>query len=153
MLPTIPVSPKRLDDYAADAGDEAVERLREAARPLVGARLLHINSTAFGGGVAELLLTHVALLIDLGIETTWAVLEGSEDFFGVTKAMHNGLQGAEVAWTPEMESTYWGRIRANAAALDERYDLMFVHDPQPAGLLAVLEEEGRRLGSSADHEE
>jgi trehalose synthase len=149
VLPTIPVSPKRLDDYAADAGDEAVERLREAARPLVGARLLHINSTAFGGGVAELLLTHVALLIDLGIETTWAVLEGSEDFFGVTKAMHNGLQGAEVAWTPEMESTYWGRIRANAAALDERYDLMFVHDPQPAGLLAVLEEEGRRLGSWA----
>jgi len=146
VLPTIPVPPRRLDDYVADAGDEAVERLREAARPLKGARLLHVNSTAFGGGVAELLYTHVPLFIDLGIEATWAVLQGSDDFFGVTKAVHNGLQGAGIDWTQEMGSVYWERIRANAAELDGGYDVVFVHDPQPAGLLSVFEDDRRRDG-------
>jgi trehalose synthase len=149
VLPTIPVQPRRLEDYAAEAGEDAIERLREAARPLKGARMLHINSTAFGGGVAELLQTHVPLLNELGIEATWAVLEGSDDFFVVTKDVHNGLQGAAVTWTREMEATYWDRIRVNARELDEPFDLVFVHDPQPAGLLRVLEDEGRRAGTWA----
>jgi trehalose synthase len=115
VLPTIPVPPRRLDDYASEAGDDAVERLREAARPLKGARMLHINSTAFGGGVAELLQTHVPLLNDLGIEASWAVLDGSDDFFVVTKDVHNALQGAPATWTREMEATYWDRMRTNAS--------------------------------------
>lgn len=146
MLPTVPVPPKQLDDYAGAAGEAAVERLRDAARPFEGARLLHLNSTAFGGGVAELLLTQVALLEDLGIRTTWAVLEGSDDYFVVTKAVHNALQGAELPWTPSMVGTYWNRIRANASELTDEYDFVFVHDPQPAGLIQVLEEEGHRRG-------
>lgn len=146
MLPTVPVPPKRLDNYVEPAGEEAVERLREAARPFVGARVLHLNSTGFGGGVAELLHTQVALFQDLGIRTTWAVLEGSDDYFAVTKAIHNALQGAEVAWTPEMERTYRERIRANAAELTERFDFVFVHDPQPAAIIEALEEDGRRRG-------
>jgi trehalose synthase len=146
VLPTIPVPPRRLDDYASDAGEDAVERLREAARPLKGLRVLHVNSTAFGGGVAELLQTHVALFDDLGIDTTWAVLEGSDEFFAVTKDVHNGLQGGSVRWTAQMEDVYWDRVRANAAALDEAYDAVIVHDPQPAGLLQVMEEENRREG-------
>jgi trehalose synthase len=147
VLPTIPVQPRRLDDYVSDAGDDAVERLREVARPLKGLRVLHINSTAFGGGVAELLQTHVALFADLGIDTTWAVLEGSDEFFAVTKDVHNGLQGGSVRWTPEMEQVYWERVRANAAALDEPFDAVIVHDPQPAGLVQVMEEENRREGA------
>jgi trehalose synthase len=146
MLPTVPVPPKRLDDYVEPAGEEAVERLREAARPFAGARLLHLNSTGFGGGVAELLHTQVALLHDLGILTTWAVLEGSDDYFAITKAIHNALQGAEVPWTREMERTYWERIRANAAELTDQFDFVFVHDPQPAAIIEVLEAEGRRRG-------
>lgn len=149
MLPTIPVQPHRLEDYASAAGDAAVERLREAARPLKGARLLHLNSTAFGGGVAELLYTQVPLMHDLGIEATWAVLEGSDDFFAVTKDVHNGLQGADIAWTPGKESIYWERMRANAAELDAGFDVVFVHDPQPAGLIRVLEEAGARTGAWA----
>ena len=147
MLPTIPVQPHRLEDYAADAGEAAVERLREAARPLKGARLLHLNSTAFGGGVAELLYTQVPLMHDLGIEATWAVLEGSDEFFAVTKDVHNGLQGADISWTPEKESIYWERMRANAAELDAEFDVVFIHDPQPAGLIHVLEEAGARTGA------
>jgi trehalose synthase len=147
VLATVPVPPKRLDDYVGSAGEEAVERLREAAKPLVGARLLQLNSTAFGGGVAELLHTQVALLQNLGIETTWAVLQGSDEYFAVTKAVHNALQGAEVDWTTQMASTYWERIVANAAELSDDYDVYLIHDPQPAAVIRVLEEEGRRRGT------
>jgi trehalose synthase len=147
MLPHVPVPPKHLEDYREAAGDDAVERLREAARPLEGCRLLHLNSTSFGGGVSELLFTHIGLLRDLGIDANWHLIEGSEDFFAITKAAHNGLQGAEVPWTPTMEETYLERIRANAQELDAEYDVMFVHDPQPAALRTVLAEEERATGS------
>ncbi len=148
MLRTVDVPARRLDDYAADAGEDAVGRLRAAAEPLRGARVLHVNSTSYGGGVAELLVTHVALMRDLGIDAEWAVLEGSEEFFQVTKAVHNGVQGMAVEWTPSMQAIYWERIRANAEALDSAsWDHLFIHDPQPAGLLPVLEERGARIGS------
>ncbi|MBI3648054.1 MAG: glycosyltransferase [Actinobacteria bacterium] len=137
-LPTVQVPPRKLAAYAPDAGEDAVERLRAAAEPLRGMRLLQVNSTGYGGGVAELLTTHVPLLNDLGIDTTWAVIEGSDDFFTVTKTVHNGLQGMDVAWTPEMESVYLERVRANAAAFDGSWDLVLIHDPQPAALLAEL---------------
>ena len=146
MLATVPVPEKRLADYVQAAGEEAVERLREAARPLHGARLLQLNSTAFGGGVAELLFTQVALLNDVGVHTTWAVLEGSDEYFAVTKAVHNALQGAPVEWTAQMATTYWDRIVANAAEMPDDYDYYLIHDPQPAAVIRVLEEEGRRHG-------
>lgn len=146
MLATVPVPEKHLADYVEMAGAEAVDRLREAARPLKGARLLQLNSTAFGGGVAELLFTQVALLNDLGIDTTWAVLEGSDEYFAVTKAVHNALQGAPVEWTAQMATTYWDRIVANASELTDGHDYYLIHDPQPAAVLRVLDEEGRRTG-------
>ena len=132
MLPIVPVTPRNLADYAEDAGADRVERLREAARPLAGARVLQINTTAYGGGVAELLHTHVPLLNDLGLEVEWALFQGSDEFFAITKAMHNALQGAEIAWTLEMQDRYWERIAANAGELTETYDFVLVHDPQPA---------------------
>ena len=153
MLPTVPLVDKRVDDYEGPAGREAVARLREAARPLVGASILHLNSTAFGGGVAELLHSQLPLLNDLGIQATWAVLEGSDDYFAVTKAVHNALQGAEVPWTGEMRAAYWERIRANATELTDRFDYVFVHDPQPAALLSILEEgaPARTMGVAVSH--
>ena len=146
MLPTVPLADKRVDDYAETAGTEAVERLREAARPFKGARVLHVNSTAFGGGVAELLHTQLPLLQDLGLDVTWAVVEGSDDYFFVTKNVHNALQGAEIPWTARMRDIYWDRIRANAHELRDGFDFVFVHDPQPAALRTVLEEGGRLTG-------
>ncbi len=146
MLQTVTVPPKHLDDYADAAGPEAVERLREAARPLRGARVLMLNSTAYGGGVAELLITQVPLLRDLGIDVTWAVLEGSEPFFAVTKSVHNALQGAEVDWDQDAEAVYGERVRANADQLSEDFDVWFVHDPQPAAIVQAMEERGRRSG-------
>jgi trehalose synthase len=147
VLPTVPVQTKRVADYADAAGAEAVERLVETARPLRGLRLLHVNSTAFGGGVAELLHTHVPLMNDLGIDTSWVVIEGTDAFFAVTKAVHNALQGAETRLDDAAIATYWERIRGNAAELPRGFDAVLVHDPQPAALLQVLEEEGAREGS------
>jgi len=147
MLPTVPVQPIRLDDYREPAGDEAVDRLIELAAPFRGARVLHVNSTAFGGGVAELLFTHLGILLDLGIDATWQVLEGSDDFFSVTKFVHNGMQGADVPWTEEMAEIYLDRVRANAQEIADDYDVIFIHDPQPAAILACKEADGTRRGA------
>lgn len=147
MLQSVPVHPKSVAEYAEDAGEEAVERLREAAAPLVGCRMLQVNSTAYGGGVAELLHTHIPLLQDLGIDVTWGLFQGAEEFFGVTKAVHNGLQGADIAWTSEMEEIYWERVNANAAEFSGDWDVVLIHDPQPVALLDALEDEGRRSGT------
>ncbi len=146
MLPTVPVPPRRVEDLVEAAGGEAIDRLRQAASLLNGARILQVNSTAFGGGVAELLFTQIALLNDLGLETTWQVLEGNEEFFTVTKFAHNGLQGAEVPWTTQMTDLYREHCEENAAGLAEGYDFVIMHDPQPAGILSVLEEQGNRKG-------
>ena len=102
-MPIVPVPQRRLDDYREAAGPDAVERLRKAAAPLTGAKVLHVNSTAFGGGVAELLFAQVPLMNDLGIETVWQVIEGAEDFFTVTKFAHNGLDGPQLKPFPIVE--------------------------------------------------
>ncbi len=149
MSPSVPVVPRRVEDLRPAAGDEAIERLRDAASALAGARVLQVSSTAYGGGVAELLHTQVALLNDLGIHADWQVIEGTPEFFAVTKAVHNALQGADLAWTPEMERIYLERCHANAAALPDGYDFVIVHDPQPAAVLSMLEDEGRRSGKWA----
>ena len=134
------------DDFREAAGDEAVDRLREAAAPLKGARLVHVSSTSFGGGVAELLQTHLPLLQDLGIDAEWQLLDGSEDFFAVTKLVHNALQGAGVPWNESMEQTYLDRVAANAARFDNDADFVFVHDPQPLALLSLIDQREERHG-------
>ena len=146
MLPIVPVQPKHVSDYSEAAGDEAVERLRAVAEPLRGLRVLHVSSTAFGGGVAELLHTQVPLMNDLDVEASWALIEGSDAFFAVTKAIHNALQGAETQLDDEMRATYLERIRANAPELPAGYDVAIIHDPQPAAILQVLEENDARKG-------
>ena len=147
MLRSVPIPDQRsLDDYREPAGDEAVERLREAALPLKGTRLVHLSSTSFGGGVSELLYTHVALLQDLGIDVEWQLLEGSDEFFQVTKLVHNALQGMAVPWSDAFEQTYLDRVAANAERFEDDADFVFAHDPQPVALLTFLEEAGRRRG-------
>jgi trehalose synthase len=147
VLRTVPIPDQRsLDDYREPGGDEAVERLREAALPLKGARLVHLSSTSFGGGVSELLYTHVALLQDLGINAEWQLLEGSDEFFQVTKLVHNALQGMAVPWSDAFEQTYLDRLAANAERFEDDADFVFVHDPQPVALLTFLEEAERRRG-------
>jgi trehalose synthase len=147
VLRSIPIpDQRRLEDFRESAGEEAVERLREAAAPLKGSRLVQISSTSFGGGVSELLYSHVALLQDLGIDADWQLLEGSDEFFTVTKLVHNALQGMPVPWTDAFENTYLERVRSNAERFEPDADFVFVHDPQPVALLTFLEEMGHRKG-------
>jgi trehalose synthase len=137
VLERVPLLEKHLDDFREVAGDEAIERVRAAAAPLQGARILHVNATAYGGGVAELLATHVPLLRDVGIEAEWEVIHGSDEFFGVTKSVHNALQGASLEWTPAMQRVYLEKVLENALLLEGTYDYVVIHDPQPAALLAL----------------
>ena len=93
MLERVPLLEKTLSDYIEVAGEDTIERIRAAAAPLDGARMLHVNATAFGGGVAEILGTLVPLMSDLGLDADWQVIKGGDEFFTVTKAMHNEPAG------------------------------------------------------------
>lgn len=145
MLEVVPLKPKSIDRYIDSVGEESLDRIRALASKLAGARVLHVNATSFGGGVAELLATTVPLQRGLGIDSEWQVMYGSDEFFNVTKTMHNALQGMEVAWTPQMEKTYLDKTIENVARLDSSYDFVVIHDPQPAAILHILEYERQRL--------
>ncbi|MCC7077864.1 MAG: glycosyltransferase [Acidimicrobiia bacterium] len=145
MLELIPAKPKSLDRYIESVGEEPIETIRSLAAKLDDARILHVNATSFGGGVAELLATAVPLMRGLGLDCDWQVMFGSDDFFNVTKTMHNALQGMEVAWTPQMEKTYLDKVIDNVARLDTDYDFVVIHDPQPAAMLHILEYETQQL--------
>jgi trehalose synthase len=99
MFETVDVGSQSIDNYRASAGDDAIDALLELARPLQGVRLLHINATPYGGGVAEILRSEIPLLRDLGLAADWKVITGDDEFFAVTKTIHNGLQGSEDALT------------------------------------------------------
>jgi trehalose synthase len=138
MLERVPLLEKELADYAAIVGEERMAEIERLAEPMRGARILHINATAYGGGVAELLATHVPLLRSLGMDAEWQVMHGSDEFFAITKHVHNALQGAEIEWTPAMQRAYLERNLDNALALDDGWDFVVVHDPQPAAVLSFL---------------
>jgi trehalose synthase len=110
--------------------------LKRLAGPLEGMRLLRINSTRLGGGVAEMLHTLMPLFEDLGIRTRWEVITGTPEFYAVTKAFHNALQGHDLVLTDAMRATYLDVVQANAAKLDLSADAVVVDDPQPAALVA-----------------
>jgi len=135
MLQRVHVESKALDGYRTIVGDEEITAIRALAEPLRGARVLHVNATPFGGGVAEILSTLVPLMRDVGIETEWQTLHGAEEFFNVTKALHNALQGADIPITEEMKEIYNRYDRLNAEALEGEYDYLIIHDPQPAAIL------------------
>lgn len=137
MLSVVPTTAKSLETYRPIIGDERMEEIRRLAEPLRGARVLHVNATAFGGGVAELLSTIVPLMKDVGLHAEWQVIRGADEFYQVTKAMHNSLQGMLLNWTPQMREIWLRYNELNAQLLDEAYDFVFIHDPQPAAVLAL----------------
>ena len=135
MLERVDVENKSLDDYRAIVGNDVVEEITHLAGKLKDAHVLHINATAFGGGVAEILMTLVPLMNDVGLAADWQVIEGTDEFFNVTKASHNGLQGMEIPLTEEMKGCWRQYNEHNANLFEGEYDFIVVHDPQPAGML------------------
>jgi trehalose synthase len=146
LVTDAPFSSATIEEYAGLVGTEVVEELKERARPLRGARVLHINATAVGGGVSEMLLSIVPLMRDAGLDTHWYVLEAEDRFFEVTKDYHNALQGKPTRWSPEDFDLYWKAVENNVRKLESRladYDFVVVHDPQPLVLASLLRTETR----------
>jgi trehalose synthase len=126
---------KSLTDYRSIIRGVLYDEIRQLAGRLDGARVLLVNATSFGGGVAEILYTLVPLMRDMGLATEWGVMLGAEPFFNVTKGFHNALQGADYDLTVEARAIYEEYNRQSAVALlesSEEWDIVFVHDPQPA---------------------
>ena len=120
-----------LDRYEEIVGHREVERLRHLAASLVGKRIIHVNATRSGGGVAEILGWMIPLMQELGIEARWEVISGPPDFYRVTKAFHNALQGLPVSLRESDFELHREVNRENAGRLDLEADVVFVHDPQP----------------------
>jgi trehalose synthase len=134
MLQTVDVGPQSLDPYVEIVGRDKIEELRQLAKRLRGVRIAHINATSYGGGVSELLRSIVPLMRALDIEVDWKVIHGDEKFFTVTKAFHNALQGADYHLSPEARETFLAYSTRNALLLEEHYDCIVIHDPQPLAM-------------------
>jgi len=132
---------KSFSQYKGICTDEILSEVEELASQLQGTRILNINATAFGGGVAEILHNVVPLMLDLGIKASWDVLEAPHEFYDVTKKFHNGLQGAPITLSHEELHLYEKVNRANARTLGE-YDLVYVHDAQPLFIKDTLSHNG-----------
>ena len=138
MLQPISVGHKSLGDYTHLVGKHLVEEIRELAEPAKGLKVLHLSATAFGGGVSEILYTLVPLMHDVGVEAEWQVIVGQEEFFNATKLMHNALQGNPQDLSEDEWATWERYNEMNAEMLTEGWDVVIVHDPQPAGVQQLV---------------
>lgn len=129
-----------IQQYEPIVGIPVIGQLRRLGERLKGLRVVHVNSTAEGGGVAEILAWMVPLMNDLGLDAHWRVISGTNEFFSVTKAIHNGLQGYSVLLKKRDWDVYRDVNRENVGALRdelEEADIVVIHDPQPAPLLEL----------------
>ncbi len=130
-----------LDNYADVTGHDVIDHLRQLAAPLQGAKVVHVNSTRTGGGVAEILDKLVPLMNELGVDTGWEVITGDEAFYTCTKHFHNALQGNRIDVGPDLLRAFEATNAQNAEELRatlEAADVVFIHDPQPAPMLSLM---------------
>jgi trehalose synthase len=133
-----------IDGYRAVVGDGPMSALEALARTLRGHRLVMVNSTSTGGGVAEILHRLVPLLDELGVSTTWEVMPGDERFYGITKTIHNALHGGPGSLSDEDVEHFRAVQRRAADELALDGDLLLIHDPQPLGLAGLRRAPGQR---------
>ena len=141
MLRLVETSRVKLDQYVNVAPASQIALAQELGNSLKGVRVAHVNTTANGGGVAEVLRGLVPLMEDVGLDARWYVLEGDPSFFAITKRLHNLLQGAEGELTPEERDIYVGHIEKVAKSLKAQpieADVWFMHDPQTLLLGTLL---------------
>ncbi|AFM24065.1 glycosyltransferase [Desulfomonile tiedjei] len=127
-----------IQDYAAVTGQDVINHLWQLAQPIQGMKVVHVNSTRIGGGVAEILTKLVPLKKELGIDARWEVIAGNDRFYECTKNFHNGLQGKEVPLSDTLLAAYEEVNKDNAEEMRsvlEEADIVFIHDPQPLPLL------------------
>ena len=131
-----------LEEYTNLLGEGEITELRELAKPLRGRSIEMINSTAVGGGVAEILTRLLPLAEELGMNMKWDVMTGGEDFFEVTKGFHNALHGAPYHATARDFEIYTAYNRSNETRLPLDAEFMVIHDPQPAALIKARRKNG-----------
>jgi trehalose synthase len=125
----------KLDDYVPLVGEQTVERIESKAKQLRGLHVVHVNSTYYGGGVAELLSSLTLLMNSVGIKTGWRVMQGSPDYFSITKKMHNALQGADINLSDRKKELYEEVVYENSVRNHLEHDMVIVHDPQPLPMI------------------
>ncbi|OGS08225.1 MAG: glycosyl transferase family 1 [Elusimicrobia bacterium RIFOXYA12_FULL_51_18] len=125
----------KIDEYAPAAGRSAIEELKIIASKLKGKTILNVNSTAVGGGVAEILSRMLPMMTELGIKPRWELIKGGEDFYAVTKKFHNALHGTRQELTAADFQLYRDTLKANMESINLDADIALIHDPQPAGLI------------------
>lgn len=135
LTPPVPPPPPHLDEYGSIIGDAQVQALRFLAADLKGKTVKMVNSTAVGGGVAEMLNRLVPLLSDLDVRTHWEVITGGNDFFEVTKAFHNALHGSEYELTRNAQEIFLTYNEQNLRRMQFEEEVVVIHDPQPAALI------------------
>jgi len=124
-----------IDDYEKYIGARTVDRIHKKAEKLKGMHVAHVNSTYYGGGVASLLSSLILLMNTTGIKSGWRVIQGSPDFFSVTKKMHNALQGGKINLTDRKKKIYEAVIHENAIRNHLDHDFVVIHDPQPLPMI------------------
>src|SRR6266480_1469659 len=129
----------QIDDYEPLVGAEVVERIRDKAAKLKGLRVANFNSTYYGGGVAETISSLTLLMNSLGLRTEWRVIQGTPDFFSITKKMHNALQGGEIDLSKIKREIFEQVIYENSLRNFLDHDFIIVHDPQPLPLIEHYE--------------
>jgi trehalose synthase len=125
----------KVEEYGKYIGAEAVDRIYKKAKKLRDFHILHVNSTYYGGGVAEMLSSLTLLFNSLGIKTGWRVIQGSPDFFSITKKMHNALQGGKINLTKRKMQIYEDVIYENAIRNHLQHDIVVINDPQPLPMI------------------
>lgn len=145
MYGHVPTISRTIEQYRDLIGDAGLQEIRDLARPLTGARVLHLNIAPFGTIVSDLLGSLVPLMNSVGLSADLQVIRVAADFQHVNSAMYDALGGADAEWTPEMANTWLKYNAMNARLFDRDYDFVVIHDPQPAGILsAKLEQSGQR---------
>ena len=142
--PPAPVPPTRLNDYKGIVGVAELDELNFLARELKGKTVKMVNSTAVGGGVAEMLNQMVPLLNEVEVNTHWDVITGGNDFFEVTKAFHNALQGSEYNLTQQARDIFLMHNEQNRQRIQFSEDFIVIHDPQPAALIRARQKESHQ---------
>ncbi|MBI1976866.1 MAG: glycosyltransferase [Candidatus Omnitrophica bacterium] len=133
-----------LSDYGPIVGTQTLEELRLLAGQLQGKMIQHVNSTAVGGGVAEILHRLIPLFKEIGVESCWEVIKGGERFFWATKKFHNALHGSPEEITPEVFDVYLQGAGEYLKEMPLKGDILFIHDPQPIVLVEKKKETGRK---------
>src|SRR5213080_5282475 len=128
MLQLVNVGHKSLADYASLAARGLMDEIRRLAEPLAGKRVAHVSATAFGGGVAEINYTLVPLMQSAGLEVEWRIIRGADEFFNVTKTIHNALQGNPQGLSEEQQEIFRRYQELNAKEFEDEYDYVVVHD-------------------------